>query len=74
MDQQVYGIWQYIEDVLAKKTIQPASTVDVQGVTAELKIETWGPTLYLPGQIVDKTNVDDTNNWGNMKVEAAPTP
>lgn len=74
MDQQVYGIWQYIGDVLAKKTIQAASTVDVQGVTAELKIETWGPTLYLPGQIVDKKNVDDPNNWGNMKVDATPTP
>jgi ribose transport system substrate-binding protein len=74
MNQQVYGIWQYIGDVLAKKTIQAASAVDVQGVTAELKIETWGPTLYLPGQIVDKSNVDDPNNWGNMKVEATPTP
>ena len=74
MDQQVYGIWQYIADVIAKKTIQAASAVDVQGVTAELKVETWGPTLYLPGQIVDKTNVDDPNNWGNMKVDATPTP
>jgi ribose transport system substrate-binding protein len=68
MVQQVYGIWQYLEDVFAKKTLTMGA-VDVKGVQAELKMEKWGPTLYLPGQIVDKKNVDDPNLWGNMKVE-----
>jgi ribose transport system substrate-binding protein len=68
MTQQVYGIWQFLEDAVAKKTFT-AGTVDVKGVPSELKIEKWGPTLYLPGQIVDKKNVDDANNWGNMKVD-----
>jgi len=68
MVQQVYGIWQFLEDVVAKKALT-MGTVDVKGVQAELKQEKWGPTLYLPGQIVDKKNVDDPNLWGNMKVE-----
>lgn len=68
MVQQVYGIWQYLEDAAAKKPFT-AGTVDVKGVKSELKLEKWGPTLYLPGQIVDKKNVDDPNNWGNMKVD-----
>jgi ribose transport system substrate-binding protein len=68
MVEQVYGIWQFLEDVVAKKALT-MGTVDVKGVQAELKQEKWGPTLYLPGQIVDKKNVDDPNLWGNMKVE-----
>ena len=66
MVQQVYGIWQYLEDVIAKKTLT-AGPVDVKGVQSELKMETWSPTLYLPGQIVDKKNVDDPNLWGNVE-------
>jgi ribose transport system substrate-binding protein len=73
MDQQVYGIWQYLEDAVAHKAFQ-AGTVDVQGVQSDIVNEKWGPTLYLPGQIVDKTNVDDANNWGNMKVDATKAP
>jgi len=67
MVQQVYGIWQFLEDVVAKKTLT-MGTVDIKGIQADLKQEKWGPTLYLPGQIVDKKNVDDPNLWGNMKV------
>lgn len=68
MVEQVYGIWQFLPDVLAKKAIN-AGTVDVKGIQAEMKMEEWGPTLYLPGQIVDSTNVDNPDLWGNMEVE-----
>jgi len=68
MVQQVYGIWQFLEDVVAKKSLS-AGTMDVKGVQSELKMEKWGATLYLPGQIVDQKNVDDPNLWGNMKVD-----
>ena len=68
MVEQVYGIWQFLPDILAKKALT-AGMVDVKGIQSEMKIETWGPTLYLPGQIVDSTNVDNPNLWGNMKVE-----
>ena len=71
MVQQVYGIWQFLEDVVAKKTLT-AGPVDVKGINAELIQENWGPTLYLPGQIVDSTNVDDPELWGNMEVEVQP--
>ena len=73
MNQQVYAIWQFMGDIIAKKSLQPG-TVDVQGVQAELKNEEWGPTLYLPGQIVDQSNVDDAGNWGNMKVDSSSNP
>jgi ribose transport system substrate-binding protein len=68
MVEQVYGIWQFLPDVLAKKAFKDG-TVDVKGIQAELKNETWGPTLYLPGQIVDSSNVDNPDLWGNMKVD-----
>jgi ribose transport system substrate-binding protein len=68
MVEQVYGIWQFLPDVLAKKSFQDG-TVDVKGIQAEMKNESWGPTLYLPGQIVDSSNVDNENLWGNMKVD-----
>ncbi len=66
--EQIYGIWQFLPDVVAKKSFT-AGTVDVKSIKAEMVNEKWGPTLYLPGQVVDKKNVDDPNNWGNMKVE-----
>ena len=68
MVEQVYGIWQFLGDVSAKKALS-AGTVDVKGIASELKMETWGPTLYLPGQIVDSSNIDNPDLWGNMKVE-----
>jgi ribose transport system substrate-binding protein len=68
MVEQVYGIWQFLQDIVAKKALA-AGTVDIKGIPAELKMEEWGPTLYLPGQIVDAKNVDDPNLWGNMEVE-----
>jgi ribose transport system substrate-binding protein len=68
MVEQVYGIWQFLPDVLAKKALT-AGMVDVKGIQAEMKVETWGPTLYLPGQIVDNSNVDEATLWGNMEVE-----
>jgi ribose transport system substrate-binding protein len=68
MVEQVYALWQFLEDAVAKKPFT-AGPVDVKGVPSELVNESWGPTLYLPGQIIDKANVDDPNQWGNMKVD-----
>jgi len=65
--QQVAGIWQYMSDVLAKKTFSPGS-VDIGGLTSELTLESWGPTLTLPGGVIDATNVNDPSLWGNLKV------
>ena len=66
MVQQVYGVFQFIDKVIAKEELKPGN-YDVKGVQAELKVEEWGPTLYLPGEIITKQNVDDPGLWGNIK-------
>ena len=71
MVEQVYAIWQFLGDVVAKKELK-AGVVDVKGIQTDLKIEKWGPTVYLPGQIVDQSGVDNPNLWGNMKVDVQP--
>lgn len=71
MPQQVQGIWQFMPDVLAKKAIAPG-TVDVKGLKSEVIAESWGPTLYLPGDVIDAKNVSDPTLWGNLKVVVQP--
>lgn len=66
MVQQVFGEFAFLDKILAKKKLAPGQ-YDIKGVTADLVVEKWGPTLYLPGQIIDKTNVDDPTLWGNIK-------
>lgn len=68
LDEQIYAVWQFMGDVIAKKSFTDG-TVKVKSIEAEMKLEEWGPTLYLPGQIVDNNNVEDPANWGNMKVD-----
>jgi len=68
MVQQVWGLFQFMDKVLAKKTIA-AGGYDVKGIKAELKIEKWGPTLYLPGEIISKDNVNNPELWGNIKLQ-----
>jgi ribose transport system substrate-binding protein len=67
MVQQVWGMFQYIEKVIAKQSL-PAGEVDVKGVKSEIKQEKWGPTLYLPGEIITKDNVANPDLWGNIKL------
>jgi len=71
LPQQIWGVWQFMPDVLAGKAIQ-AGPVDVKGLPSEVKVEKWGPTLYLPGDVINSTNVDNPNLWGNMKVVVQP--
>ena len=56
-----------IAKILAGETLK-VGTWEIDGYKNELKIETWGPTLYLPGEIITKANVDDPNLWGNIKL------
>jgi ribose transport system substrate-binding protein len=67
MVQQVWGLFQYLDKVIAKQSL-PAGQVNVKGVKAELKKEKWGPTLYLPGEILTKDNVANPDLWGNLKL------
>ena len=58
-------------DYICKK--QAGQTVDVGvweigGYQNEVKDEAWGRTLWIPGEIITKDNVDDPNLWGNVKI------
>ncbi|MHB1254533.1 MAG: sugar ABC transporter substrate-binding protein, partial [Candidatus Humimicrobiaceae bacterium] len=67
MIQQVGGMFQFLDDVLNGTAIKDGN-YEVRGVKdIQLKNEEWGPTLYLPGTIITKENVDDPNLWGNLK-------
>jgi ribose transport system substrate-binding protein len=66
MVQQVFGEFAFLDRILAKQKLKPGQ-YDIKGVTADLVAEKWGPTLYLPGQIIDASNVNDPTLWGNIK-------
>ncbi len=66
MIQQVYGMYEFLDKILAGESLKPG-TYDIKGVKADLVIEDWGPTLYLPGKIITPENVDDKGLWGNIK-------
>lgn len=68
MISQMWGEFQFLDSVIAGKEIK-AGTYDIKGVKGEVIIEKWGPTLYLPGVVVDKSNVNDPNLWGNVKLK-----
>ena len=66
LDAEVGGGLQFLSQIINKQTIT-AGSYTIQGVQSDLSLQKWGPTVYVPGQIVDKTNVDDTSLWGNAK-------
>jgi len=68
MVQQAWGLYEFIDDIVAKKEIKPG-TYDIKGIKSELINEKWGPTLYLPGEIITKDNVDNPDLWGNLEVK-----
>lgn len=67
MVEQVKAIWVFMDKVIAKDELK-AGSYDIDKIKAEMVIEKWGPTLYLPGQIINKDNVNGSTLWGNMKV------
>jgi len=68
MIQQVKGVFEFIDKVIAKERIKPGN-YKVEGMDAEVIDEAWGPTLYLPGDIITKENVDDPGLWGNIEIQ-----
>jgi ABC-type sugar transport system substrate-binding protein len=64
--QQVWGMYEFLPQILEHKKLE-AGTYELKGIQASLKIETWGPTLYLPGEIITRENVDNSKLWGNSK-------
>jgi ribose transport system substrate-binding protein len=68
MVQQVWGLFEFLDDIQAKKPIK-AGTYNVKGIESEIINEKWGPTLYLPGEIITKANVENPDLWGNVEVQ-----
>jgi ribose transport system substrate-binding protein len=48
-------------------TLAPC-TWEIGGYTNVLTQEAWGPTLWVPGEVITKENVDDPNLWGNVQI------
>jgi ribose transport system substrate-binding protein len=63
---EVAGSLMYLPQILAKAPI-PTGSCEVNGVQADISMQKFGPALYVPGQVVDKTSVDDPSLWGNAK-------
>jgi ribose transport system substrate-binding protein len=68
MVQQAWGLYEFLDDILAGKQIKPGK-YNIKGIESELINEKWGPTLYLPGEILKKDNIENPDLWGNLKVE-----
>jgi len=63
---EAYGIWAFVDEVLANEEIVPGK-YNILGSECELINEKWGPTLYVPGSITTKDNVDDPKLWANFE-------
>lgn len=68
MAEQAWGLFEFLDKIIAKEKIKPG-IYNIKGIDTELIIEKWGPTLYLPGEIITKENVDNPNLWGNLEVK-----
>lgn len=62
---QAEGVAMFLEDVIAKKRIEPGDYT-VGGFKSELVEQKYGPELRIPGSIITKANVDDPKFWGNQ--------
>jgi ribose transport system substrate-binding protein len=56
-----------ITQLIAGTTLAPC-TWEIGGYQNVLKLEAWGPTLWVPGEVITKDNVDDPNLWGNIQI------
>jgi ribose transport system substrate-binding protein len=41
---------------------------DIDGYQNQVTLEAWGPTLWVPGEVITADNVDDPNLWGNIEI------
>lgn len=64
---QAMAVAQVIDQIIAKQPLK-AGAYKVLDLPATLTIESWGPNIKIPGNVVTKENVDDGTHWGNGKV------
>lgn len=63
---EVAGSLRWLQQIIAGKPVKPG-VYTVKGITGSVKNEKWGPTFYVPGQIITRKNVNDPTLWGNQK-------
>lgn len=68
MIQQVYGCFAFLDKVLAGEELKEGK-YDIKGLESDLLLKNWGPTLYLPPNLVTEDNVDNPDLWGNVELE-----
>ena len=68
---QVYGIAMFMDKIVAGEALEPGS-YDVIGLESQVVIESWGPTLKIPGAAITIENVDNSQFWGNLQPPADP--
>jgi len=68
---EVYGIALFIDKIIARQKLA-AGEYKVLNLPAQLTIETWGPTLTIPGAAITAANVNDSRFWGNLTLPPAP--
>jgi ribose transport system substrate-binding protein len=68
MVQQAWGLFQFLEEIIEGEDIKPGK-YDIKGIDSEIINEEWGPTLYLPGEVLTLENSDNPDLWGNLEVQ-----
>ena len=68
---QVYGLAMFLDKIVAGEPLE-AGTYDVIGLSSELVMEPWGPTLKIPGAAINAENVDASQFWGNLQPPSDP--
>ena len=68
---QVYGLAMFLDKIVAGEALVPG-TYDVIGLSSQLVLEPWGPTLKIPGAAINAENVDSSQFWGNLQPPSDP--
>lgn len=68
---QAAAVAMFMDKIVAKEEIAPGD-YDVLGLPSVVTVETWGPTIKIPGAAITAENVDDPSFWGNLQPPSAP--
>jgi ribose transport system substrate-binding protein len=68
---QAAAVAMFMDKLVAKEEIAPGE-YDVLGLPSVVTVESWGPTIKIPGAAITSENVDDPSFWGNLQPPSAP--
>ena len=75
MSPEYKSMFDFLDELKAGTEIK-AGTYEVDGFTNEIKIDDWGPTVWVGAEVISKEagngalGVEDPSLWGNVKVPA----